>query len=261
MSAAPLALIREVEERAFHAWPAAVVRPLAGWRLRFTAGVTTRRPNSVWPNEDDCRLSVADKLALVEDFYAGLRAPARYQICPAAQPPELDSLLAERGYRADAHTAVQIAPLAQVVDRCRRADALAVAITPTLDHSWLAVYCSSESVPSQEAEGRRRILQRIGARTGYAILQDEGQAVAVGLGVAEESWLGIFCMATSPTFRRRGAATDVLGALARWGEQHGATRVYLQVMRNNAPALTLYARAGFTPLYEYHYRQGPGDPG
>jgi ribosomal protein S18 acetylase RimI-like enzyme len=33
--------------------------------------------------------------------------------------------------------------------------------------------------------------------------------------------------------------------------------MYLQVMHNNAPALALYRRAGFEPLYSYHYREAP----
>jgi hypothetical protein len=35
----------------------------------------------------------------------------------------------------------------------------------------------------------------------------------------------------------------------------------LQVMRGNAAALRLYERAGFTTLYDYHYRTGPAAGG
>jgi ribosomal protein S18 acetylase RimI-like enzyme len=67
--------------------------------------------------------------------------------------------------------------------------------------------------------------------------------------------VGVFGMATVPAFRRRHAATAVLDALAAWGQERGASRLYLQVMQDNLPALALYERAGFTTLYEYYYRE------
>jgi ribosomal protein S18 acetylase RimI-like enzyme len=79
--------------------------------------------------------------------------------------------------------------------------------------------------------------------------------------VADEDWIGLFCMATRPEFRRRGAATAVLRALAGWGRHQGAARAYLQVMDDNLPARSLYARAGFETLYHYHYREAPVGPG
>src|SRR5206468_365832 len=42
-------LVREVERRAFAAWPAGLVRDEAGWRLRHTPGVRRRRSNSAVP--------------------------------------------------------------------------------------------------------------------------------------------------------------------------------------------------------------------
>jgi ribosomal protein S18 acetylase RimI-like enzyme len=101
------------------------------------------------------------------------------------------------------------------------------------------------------------ILERIRPSTGYALLQLEDQTAAIGFGVLEAGWLGIFGMATHPHFRRRGAATAVLRWLAQWGEEQGATHAYLQVMEENTAALALYARLGFETLYHYHYRAAP----
>jgi len=81
------------------------------------------------------------------------------------------------------------------------------------------------------------------------------------VGVRDGRWLGIFCMATRPEFRRRGAATALLHALSGWGRERNADRIYLQVMEANSPARSVYARAGFTTLYGYHYREQPNAGG
>jgi ribosomal protein S18 acetylase RimI-like enzyme len=46
----------------------------------------------------------------------------------------------------------------------------------------------------------------------------------------------------------------VLAALAGWAGAHGASRMYLQVERDNMPARRLYERAGFREICGYHYR-------
>jgi ribosomal protein S18 acetylase RimI-like enzyme len=247
-------LIRHLEELSGNAWPAAVVQVLDGWRLRFNWGVT-RRANSVWPNNTGSQHELVEKLALVEDFYARWGGPARYQICPAAQPANLDAVLAGRGYTGDAHTAVQTIYLATVLARTAPNPAYAVTITDTFNEEWFATYCQAEQFSKQAAEARRDILQRIGPRVGYALLKISGCPAALGLVVAERNWAGIFGMATLAEFRRQGAASAVLRALAEWSQRHQVTRMYLQVMDNNAPARALYARVGFETLYHYHYRE------
>ncbi|WP_046470414.1 GNAT family N-acetyltransferase [Allosalinactinospora lopnorensis] len=61
-------------------------------------------------------------------------------------------------------------------------------------------------------------------------------------------------MATLPEARGKGAARGVIAALAAWAGAHAADRMYLQVERDNIPALRLYGRAGFSEICGYHYR-------
>jgi RimJ/RimL family protein N-acetyltransferase len=250
-------LIQQLEYFSFNAWPAVVIRAMDGWQLRFNWGVT-RRANSVWPNEAKSRRALNEKLTMVEDFYSFWRYPARYQICPAAQPSNLDTILAKRGYASDALTAVQIAPLNKVLAHTVANPDHRVTVSDTFDSRWFQLYCQTEQFSGRVAEVRQEILQRIRHHTGYALLQIENRPVAVGLAVAEQDWVGIFCMTTHPDYRRQGAATAILRALAKWGQECSNIRqIYLQVMENNPPALALYAKAGFETLYHYHYRESP----
>lgn len=87
--------------------------------------------------------------------------------------------------------------------------------------------------------------------------------------VAEESesWLGIagvwtpeegppevFGMWVAPDARGRGAGLALLDACAAWARVGGAKRLALWVNVAQAPAVRLYARAGFAP-------EGPAEPG
>jgi len=253
-----LELIRHLETLAANACPAAEVVQLDGWRLRAVDGVH-RRANSVWPNENGGRKSLTEKLQAVEAFYATRRLPVRYQMCPAALPTDLDAVLMKRGYVVEARTNVQIADLAVVLERTRARRCDAVNVSHQFNDDWYGAYYDSEAVNEKAARERRGILQRIVPLKGFAEVQYDGKPAALGMGVMEQGWVGIFAMATRPEFRRRGAATAVLYALAEWGQAQGAARMYLQVMEDNTPARALYAGIGFETLYTYYYRTAPGD--
>jgi ribosomal protein S18 acetylase RimI-like enzyme len=252
-----VALIREIETFAAHAWPAAEVMALDGWSVRFADGVT-RRANSVWPNAAREGAISEGLLAQVETFYATRSLPARYQLCPVAQPAELDERLAARGYRVVARTAVQIAELSTILAQTkplRTQPTFVVEVTEEFDADWFAAYMAVEHADDGQGPARQAILQRIGQPTGYAALRIDNELAAVGLGVLEGGWVGLFCMATAPAFRRRGAASALVRTLAIWAQLYDAAHAYLQVLEENTAALALYERLGFRTLYHYHYRE------
>jgi ribosomal protein S18 acetylase RimI-like enzyme len=251
-----LSTILTLETIAANAWLAAEVEACGGWQLRSTQGVT-RRANSVWPNRDSGALAIEVKLAQVETFYAARNRPAIYQICDAMQPAQLDAMLAARGYTFEAPTFVQTVPLATLLERLpslRHYPAFEVEVSEEFDAQWFSLYCRLEEVSTVAAPVRRAILERIAPTHGFVTLYAEGMPVAVGLGVVEAGWVGVFSMATLPAFRRRGAARAILRTLAVWAQLYDARHAYLQVMVDNLPAQQLYASAGFTTAYRYHYR-------
>ena len=266
----------DLETIALHAWPAAEIVDLDGWRLRHASGVT-RRANSVWPNVAAGRLSLDAKIAAAEAFYANRGQPVIFQISPAAQPPELDAILAARGYAHHAPTLVQTAGLTEIfrrggAERQRNAEEekeqasahlcvsapprqnFAVTLAAAFDAGWFDLYCIGEEAPPAQAAVRQAILQRITQPCAYATVHRDGAAIAVALGVTEGAWLGVFNVVTLPAYRRQGAARALLAALAAWAQEQGATRAYLQVMERNTPAQALYAGLGFATAYSYHYR-------
>ncbi|WP_326822560.1 GNAT family N-acetyltransferase [Streptosporangium sp. NBC_01756] len=231
----------QIERRAVQAWPASSVEDRGGWRLRHTPGVTRRRSNSALP-----LFGRAPMIDEVETFYGERGQPACVQVCPAEHHRSLDASLAARGYILNGRTLVLTAPTADVI-------AATAATTPveTVDDRarWPRLFAELNDRPDGS-----EVIARIAAPTAFLAVTTAGRTAGMGLFVADSGWAGVFCMATHPGHRRRGVATAVLGAGARWAADQGAGRLYLQVEEENEAARALYTRIGFTPSHSYHYR-------
>jgi ribosomal protein S18 acetylase RimI-like enzyme len=177
-------------------------------------------------------------------------------VTPLTAPADLDAELAQRGYWIDAPVSIQIAEAHRIAELPA---ALHARVERKPFDEWFEI-SGRRGRFSQVTGVYRALLERIGSRAIYALAEVDGQPAAVGLGVLGDGWLGIFSMLSLPEYRRRSAGTRVLSALASAACESGAERVYLQVERDNVPALEMYRRAGFTERYGYHYRVGPTEP-
>ena len=257
MATAPRETILLLEEIAANAVAAEVTQVVGGWLLRAWPGAPFRRPNSVLPIRGD-RSEIDARIALVEDFYRRRGLPVRYQMSPVAAPPELDDVLAARGYEVEATTLVQTADAGAVAAATAGDDALEVTLVEAVDESWLAANAGAHGTDDgsrSRVASYGRLLGRLGPG-GAAVVARAPDLGAAGAGfvVVERGWAGVFGMGTTPRARRRGVASAVLHALARQALTAGATRLYLQVEQGNEIARALYARAGFATAYRYHYR-------
>ena len=245
--------VLEVEERAFAAWPAEEVRALAGWQLRYTP-LPSRRTRSVWPGRAEGGLSLERRLEEVESFYRTHNARPLYQLSPIAQPIGLDLVLSEHGYAVEAPTSVLTGAPQAACHQPR--PGIGVTVETELFDTWFEISAHRGRFASV-SEGYRRLLGRLSGRSAYALAEINGEPAAVGLGVVDGNWMGIFSMLTVPEHRRRGLAAAVLGGLAGFARVRGIEHLYLQVEHDNAAALALYRASGLAELYRYHYRYLP----
>jgi ribosomal protein S18 acetylase RimI-like enzyme len=98
------------------------------------------------------------------------------------------------------------------------------------------------------------ILQNIVPATCYATLSSNNQIVACGLGILEGDSVGLYDIITEANQRRKGFGHALILNILQWAKQCGAKQAYLSVEKENDPALNLYAKLGFTEIYEYWYR-------
>ena len=225
------------------AWPAPETVAIGGWRARFADGVT-RRANSVLPNADPVDVDAA--ITAVERAYAERGLPPTFQVTPGARPSDLDSRLADRGYRVDAPTQVLVADAA-TNSASLTTDA---SVTDEPDEAWMDLWWLVDGRGDGAARAvARTILTGVPGR--YASIADEQGLAAVGRLALVDDWAGIYCMAVRPDARRRGLGAAMLRVLANAAS---GRRLWLQVLADNPAARALYASAGFTPAFTHHYR-------
>lgn len=221
------------------AWPAPSTQDIGGWLLRHAGGVT-KRANSVLPMDDPGDVDVA--LERAERFYTELGLPTVFSVDAQARPEGLDGLLEARGYELVDPTMAMETDLAGPYER----DGVEIALAPSGE--WLDLWWSVDGRYDHQLPMAEKILT--GVPAAYASLD----GVAVGRGVPQGEWLGVYAMAVAPEARRRGLGRRVLRALLGWGREQGCERAYLVVVERNAPARALYEAEGFAPAGGYHYR-------
>ncbi|GAA0612165.1 GNAT family N-acetyltransferase [Kribbella sandramycini] len=239
-------------------WPAVHSTELDGWLIRRTAGITLRA-NSVLPAGAPYDLGKA--LDYVETLYQAQGITPSFQISPAAQPADLDDQLAARGYQSKNPTLVQSAAIAAVLANLSAPDA-AVNISTVPDEAWMAAWWQTDGHGgAAEQATARQIL--VGGSALYADLRIDGRIAAIGrlalvdggaFEVDATGWSGLYCIAVDPAYRRRGLAQAVIHGLLHEATNRGFDQVFLSVLADNAPALALYERLGFSTVSRYHYR-------
>lgn len=242
--------LRHIEESTLNAWPALQQVLYDGWVLRFSGGYT-KRANSANPVYASV-LPLEEKIAVCEARYAAQGLPAIFRLTSLAAPPELDTLLEQRGYTVVEPTLVLHRPLDNLQTPSLPQGCTVTALP--LD-DWLAVFCDLQGAALRDHATHRRMLQQIMGQCYYAVLRAGDEPVACGLAVVEGAFGGVFDLVTTPAQRNRGYGAALVGDLLGWMRNASAQWAYLAVVRANAPARHVYeAKWAFTEAYHYHYR-------
>ncbi len=205
----------EAQLLALAMWPQLDTAPLGAWILRWSSLSPQRRANSVLAMAP---AGVDDAVAAVEAHYAALGRRAIAAVLPGSAE--------EEAFRS---------------------------------HGWVPE--SSEADSLFQLAGVAMARRALRERPAYAVrLEEDGDQVvatvgadAGGLASLAGDWVGLRALEVAPARRRRGLGMAVVGALLDWGAERGATTAYLQVLADNAAALGLYGRLGFTTHHTYRY--------
>jgi ribosomal protein S18 acetylase RimI-like enzyme len=226
-----------------------------GWLLRLSPG-KAKRARSVNAHFGST-LPLPEKVAHCEDLYARHGLPPLFRITPFVQPPDLDRVLAARGYAAFDPTLVQAASLDAAVQP--PAVPPGVALTEPDAGTFVDVVGDLRGSPAEQRAAHRERLDN-SLLGKHMVVVCAGDRIACAAQVAVDGDLaGIYDVVTAEDARGNGYATLACATLLARAARHGARVAYLQVDAGNDPALAIYRKFGFATLYTYHYRGPPGE--
>ncbi|MGI9616098.1 MAG: GNAT family N-acetyltransferase [Acidimicrobiales bacterium] len=245
----------EIDRAMADAWPPIESEVHSGWRLRFSGGVT-RRANSVLTI--GAQPDVEAVVDAAEAFYEERSATPTFLVSDASTPPLVPLSLAARGYRGADSTWMLVGTAAAVEQAFEPDDRWVVDVAGEPSESWLATYRTVQGVgddPAWEQIVTDHLL-RPSFPARFVTVREApgaGEAVAVGQVVVGGGWGCLQCLATAPSGRRRGAATQAFRALATASHEAGAANVFAAVAGGNVASLRLCRLAGMRPSHRYRY--------
>jgi ribosomal protein S18 acetylase RimI-like enzyme len=223
---------REAEDHAAPLWPGVLREPLGDWQLRLDpapVGRPLKRTNSCLAMGDPAQ-TTREALARVEAFYRQHDRDALVQVEAGSEAE--DTALAE-GWTpvAGGDAVLLIGSLA----RARR----------------LLGRPGADVEVRSEVDGPRLLATaRLDGELG------DGPVGSLRAGL-DRDWLGLHGLAVGAAYRRRGVATALVTAAARFGAEHGATTLWLHVETDNDAAIALYGSLGLTAHHECRYLAAP----
>lgn len=238
----------ELERLAAGTWRGLEEERFGDWLLRAGGGFTGRANSVLVVGRPPEPLPQA--VATVTRWYADRGLRPRAQV-PMPGGTAADGALDAAGWHRDDDNLVLTAPITGWPSA-----SMPVELRPEPDDAWLSGY-RYRGTPLP-AVARQVLLAADGPVFASVRLDDPpAPLAAVARGVLSDGWLVVTAVTVEDRYRRQGLATAVMAALGAWAHEQGGHSCLLQVAGDNAPALALYARLGFTEHHRYHYRLGP----
>lgn len=257
--------IRALTWAAARGWPGTETEIVGGWMCRAGDSWSYRHGAAVpvhpWAVDTDLRE--------VAEWYAARDLPAWVEL-PRRLVAADQLLLDGSRTTSDAASAMEAAGSGELEVRTAALDALvpagpsgddsaaaplppgaSIELTDSPSDGFLAAYHGTAKF-NRELVAPTLAAHTDGVRFAHLLIDGELAAIARGSLSAADSGpatLGISCVETTPAFRRRGLARDVVVALAEWARGEGAESAHLHVFRRNAAGLALWSELDFV---EHH---------
>lgn len=261
--------IHYIEELSLNAWPSHKIELYDGWLIRFSHNYTYRT-NSV-EQVGASTIPLDEKIAYCEEIYRGFGTPCNFKINPLMDPA-FDEELQKRDYRIRHVTQVMRADMERVeLEPCGPVEHefenrlglpsavhygdTTVLLSPVITDEWIqGVFHLNGTCEPVLRRIVPSMFKAIPKRTIVASVEIDGHMVASGLAICDREYAGIYAIYVSPGCRRRGYARAICSTLLREAKGTGAKKAYLQVVKGNMPAESLYCSLGFEPFYTYWFR-------
>lgn len=242
--------IKMIEDFSLNAWPSHQIQLYDGWLLRFSY-FYTHRTNSV-EQIGHSTLPIDEKIEFCERAYRRWGTPSVFKITPLLAD-DFEQRLIDRDYVVQHITEVMTL---RYDSYQLKEPAVAVRIDRTINARWInSLFALKSTTNAIHRQIVPSMYQAIPKDTlAASITNDKGQIVAIGLGILDRSYIGIYAIHVHPYYRGRKYARSICTALLNAGKEAGLEGAYLQVVQGNTPAKNLYTSLGFQDFYNYWFR-------
>jgi ribosomal protein S18 acetylase RimI-like enzyme len=244
----PRFMIRRFEEISNNAWPALQTLQYDGWLLRFADGVT-KRSNSVSMLYQST-MPLHEKIAFCETVYRRHGIAPCFKVTEISTPEGIDEVLKAAGYFIHSRILFMTVNISEGL----LYENTEITLTNHWSGGWIDDFISMNGFDENRKPVYFAIMEQLRLNKALVSVVRDGRRVAVGLGILEGKYIGLFDIVVDPSCRRQGLGRQVVGHLMAWGRSEGASMAYLQVLSDNVPAIDLYRKMGFTERYHYWYR-------
>ena len=246
--------IRAVETAYARAFPGQSRMLFDDWLTRAGSDIA-ERSNSATPIGHSGGLRPVPLDQIVE-FYRERGLPAQLLIPERIGAPALRAIEGRPEWSLGPEIVVMTRSLSDLPEPAPAPSEFEFRIDPRPDADWLAMYhFRGQPLPP---EALAELADEIEGTLGFGRLTHQGETVAVTRGTITESddgrvWLGYSAVEVAPAFRRRGLGTQLGAEMLAWGQSHGATDAYLQVLASNDAGIGLYTKLGFVEHHRHRY--------
>lgn len=242
--------IKTIEDLSLNAWPSHQIQIYDGWILRYSC-FYTHRTNCV-EQIGPSTINLTDKINYCEEIYEKWGTPAIFKINPLMDS-SFDYKLMERGYHV-AHTTEVMTMSLETYEPVRPPHP--VFLSREISPDWLeALFQMNGTVNPVHKKIVPSMYHAIPGDTIFATVYDGTKVIGTGLGILDRDYVGIYAIHVSPDYRRQKLGESICRAILRSAREQGACYAYLQVVKGNTPARTLYESLGFRYFYTYWFRQ------
>jgi len=243
-------MIQKIEELSMNALPSLSTVLVNGWVLRFANGYS-KRANSINPIYP-VSVDVKENIELCSQMFKMRNLDTVFKLTELEDALRLDKLLEDMGYTYKDKTNVMIKSIENY--KVTEEDREGVIITSQLTDEWFKAFTTMNKISQKNSTTLREMLLKIIPSTYYCSIFKNGKIVAVGLGVAERGYVGIFDVYVNEEHRRKGLGNKIMKNLLYHASRNGCSSSYLQVVDSNEGAKYLYEKLGYKKIYSYWYR-------
>lgn len=241
-------MIQKFEELSMNAFPAISTVLVNGWILRFSDGYAKRANsiNVIYP----CAIDVKENIKICEKIYKKNGLDIVFKLTD--KDIEFDELLNSEGYIYVAKTNIMLKSIKEFELENTKGEN--IVIDRELKDKWFEAFTTMTKVEKRHIDTLRSMLSKIVPDAYFVSIVEDDKIIAVGLGVAERGYIGIYDVFVEKARRRCGLGTRLVNKLIAEAKISGCENTYLQVIDDNEPAKQLYDKLGYKKQYSYWYR-------